>query len=121
MKLSWDIPFPEGIAKRWLRRKNNAPDDVYFPRSPVQYCEPNDSIKLPAFGDASNHGVCAVVYPVVAEVPGVTQGLNAAKYCLIWKSLTISCWELVLGPIAVNLSTNVRAALEGFNMTEDIQ
>ena len=48
MKLSWDIPFPEGIAKRWLRRKNNASDDVYFPRSPVQYYEPNDSIKLPA-------------------------------------------------------------------------
>ena len=67
MKLSWAIPFPEGIAKRWLRRKNNAPDDVYFPRSPVQYYEPNDSIKLPAFGDASNHSVCAVVYPVVAR------------------------------------------------------
>lgn len=119
MKLSWDIPFPEGIAKRWLRR--DAPDDEYFPRSPVQYYEPNDSIKLPAFGDASNHGVCAVVYPVVAQVPGVTQGLIAAKSRLTRKSLTISRWELVLGPIAVNLSTNVRAALEGFNMTEDIQ
>ena len=94
---------------------------MYFPRSPVLYYEPNDSIKLPAFGDASNHGVCAVVYPVVAEVPGVTQGLNAAKYRLIWKSLTISRRELVLGPIAVNLSTNVRAAREGLNMTEDIQ
>ena len=118
---SIDIPFPEGIAKRWLRRKNNAPDDVYFPRSPVQYYEPNDSIKLPAFGDASNHGVCAVVYLVVAQVPGVTQGLIAAKSRLTRKSLTISRWELVLGPIAVNLSTNVRAAREGFNMTEDIQ
>ena len=74
-----------------------------------------------AFGDASNHGVCAVVYPVVAQVPGVTQGLIAAKSRLTWKSLTISRWELVLGPIAVNLSTNVRAAREGLNMTEDIQ
>ena len=111
MKLSWDIPFPEGIAKRWLRRKNNAPDDVYFPRSPVQYYEPNDSIKLPAFGDARNHGVCAVVYPVVAQVPGVTQGLIAAKSRLAKKSMMIPRLELMSGHMAVNLSTNVLAAL----------
>ena len=34
MKLSWDTPLPEGIAKRWLKWEKNAPDDVYFSCSP---------------------------------------------------------------------------------------
>ncbi|XP_022777758.1 uncharacterized protein LOC111319209 [Stylophora pistillata] len=68
MKLSWDTPLPEGIAKRWLKWDKNAPDDVYFPRSLVQYQEPVDNIKLHAFGDASIHGVCAAVYAVVTQV-----------------------------------------------------
>ena len=63
MKLSWDIPLPTGIAKRWLRRDKNAPNDVYFPRGLVQYHEPINNIKLHAFGDANSHGVCAVVMP----------------------------------------------------------
>lgn len=37
MKLSWDIPLPEGVTKRWLKWEKNAPNDVYFPRSLVQY------------------------------------------------------------------------------------
>ena len=91
---------------------------MYFPRSLVQYQEPIDNIKLRAFGDASIHGVCAAVYAVVT---GVTQGLIAAKSRLAKKSLTIPRLELVSGHMAVNLSTNVRVALEGFSMTEDIQ
>ena len=121
MKLSWDIPLPEGITKRWLKWEKNAPDDVYFPRSLVQYQEPIDNIKLHAFGDASIHGVCAAVYAVVTQASGVTQGLIAAKSRLAKKSLTIPRLELVAGHMAVNLSTNVRVALEGFSMTEDIQ
>ena len=121
MKLIWDIPIPEGIAKRWLRWKKNAPNDVYFPRSLVQYHKPIDNIKLHAFGDASNHGVCAVVHAVVTQASGVTQGLITAKSCLAEKYLTIPRLELVSGHMAVDLSTNVGAALEGFNMTEDIQ
>ena len=82
MKLSWDIPLPTGIAKRWLRRDKNAPNDVYFPRSLVQYHEPINNIKLHAFGDANSHGVCAVAHAVVTQALGVTQGLIAAKSCL---------------------------------------
>ena len=75
MRLSWDAPQTEGIAKRWLQWEKNAPDDVYFPRSLVQYQEPIDNIKLHAFGNASIHGVCAAVYTVVTQASGATQGL----------------------------------------------
>ena len=119
--LIWDIPIPEGIAKQWLRWEKNAPNDVYFPLSLVQYHKPIDNIKLHAFGDASNHGVCAVVHAVVTQASVVTQGLITAKSCLAEKYLTIPRLELVSGHMAVDLSTNVGAALEGFNMTEDIQ
>ena len=90
---------------------------MYFPRSLVQHQEPTDNIKLHAFEDASIHGVCAAVYAKVIQALGVTQGLIAAKSRLAKKSLTIPRLELVSGHMAVNLSTNVRAALEGFSMT----
>ena len=90
---------------------------MYFPRSLVQYQEPTDNIKLHAFEDASIHGVCTAVYAEVIQASGVTQGLIAAKSRLAKKSLTIPRLELVSGHMAVNLSTNVRAALEGFSMT----
>ena len=51
----------------------------------------------------------------------VTQGLIAAKYRLAKKSLMIPRLELMSGHMSVNLSTNVQAALEGFNMIEDKQ
>ena len=55
------------------------------------------------------------------QASGVTQGLIAAKYRLAKKSLMIPRLELMSGNMAVNLSTNVQAALEGFNMIEDKQ
>ena len=57
IKLSWDTPFPEEIAKQWLKWEENASDDVYFPHILVQYQEPIDNIKFLAFGEASIHGV----------------------------------------------------------------
>ena len=113
IKLSRDTPLPEG--------ERNASDDVYFPHILVQYQEPIDNIKFLAFGDASIHGMFAAVYAVVTQASGVTQGLIAAKSCLAKKSLTIPRLELVSGHITVNLSTNMRVALEGFSMTKDIQ
>ena len=91
---------------------------MYFPRSLVQYQEPIDNIKLHAFGDVSNHGVCTAVYAVVTQASGVIQGLTAAKSRLAKNSLTIPRLELVSGDMAVSLSLNVRAALQDFNMTE---
>ena len=75
MRLSWDAPQTKGIAKRWLKWEKNAPDDVYFPRSLVQYQEPIDNVKLHAFGNANIHSVRAAVYAVVTQASGATQGL----------------------------------------------
>ena len=55
------------------------------------------------------------------QASGVTQGLIAAKSRLAKKSPMIPRLELMSGHMAVNLSTNVQAALEGFNMIEDKQ
>ena len=78
-------------------------------------------MKLHAFGDASGRGVSAAVYAVVTQPSGVTQGLIAAKSRLAKQGLTIPRLELVAGHMAVNLAVNVRKALEGFNLADDIQ
>ena len=44
MKLSPNAPLLEGTAKWWLKWEKNASDDVYFPRTLVQYQEPIDNI-----------------------------------------------------------------------------
>ena len=65
--------------------------------------------------------MCAAVYAVITLASSVTQGLIAAKSRIAKKSLTIPRLELMSGHMTVNLLTNVRAALEGFHMMEDIQ
>ena len=65
--------------------------------------------------------MCAAVYAVVTQASGVAKDPIAAKSRLAKKSLTIPRLELMSGHMTVNLSTNVRVALEGFSMTEDIQ
>ena len=57
----------------------------------------------------------------ITQASGVTQGLIAAKSRLSKKSLTIPHLELMSGHMAVSLSTNIWAALEGFIMIEDKQ
>ena len=65
--------------------------------------------------------MCAAVYAVITLASSVTQGLIAAKSRIAKKSLTIPRLELMSGHMTVNLLTNVRAALEGFHIMEDIQ
>ena len=49
-------------------------------RSLVVYEEPIDTLELHSFGDESRRGVAALVYAVVKQASGVTQGLVAAKF-----------------------------------------
>ena len=65
--------------------------------------------------------MCAAVYAVVTQASSVTQGMIAAKSRLAKKHLMIPRLELESGQMAVNLSTNVCVAVEGFIITEDIQ
>lgn len=81
------------------------------PRALAPYHQPISSLTLHAFGDASAKGVSAAVYAIVHQDQGVTQQLVCAKSGLAKKNLTIPRLELVAGHMAVNLVTNVQAAL----------
>jgi hypothetical protein len=75
-------------------------------------------IHLHSFGDANRKGVAAAVYAVVFQQSAVNQGLVAAKARLAKQGLTIPRLELVSGHMAVNLISNVKAALGGFNASQ---
>ena len=68
-------------------------------------------MKIHTFGDASGKGVCAVVYTVVSQKSGTTQGLLTAKSRVTKQGLTIPRLELIAGHMAVNLAVNVRDSL----------
>ena len=79
---------------------------------------PISAVALHVFGDASKHGVSAAVFAVVEQEQGTTQGLVCSKPRLAKKNLTISRLELVAGHMAVNLGTNMEAAIEAHNVTK---
>ena len=68
-------------------------------------------MKIHAFGDASEKGVCAAVYMVVSQESGTTQALLTAKSRVAKQGLTIPRLELIPGHMAVNLAVNVRDSL----------
>ena len=79
LKTSWDAPLQEAVTKQWQKWERELPQAVSFPRSLTSYQEPIEEVKLHAFGDASGRGMSVVVYAVVMQASGVTQGLVAAK------------------------------------------
>ena len=62
-----------------------------------------------------------MVYAVVQQESGKVQRLVTAKSRLAKTNLTIPRLELVAWHMAVNLAVNVRNALKGFKMAENIQ
>ena len=82
-------------------------------RSLCFYREEIYSIKLHAFGDASEKGISAVVYAVVEQPSGYSVGIIAARSRLAKKDTTIPRLELVSSHMAANLLENVKDALEG--------
>ncbi len=110
-KFSWDVEFPEVFQKKWEEWCNRMPECFSVPRPLAPYFVPIESITLHAFGDASKLGVAAVVYAVVEQEQGTTQGLVCSKSRLAKKNLTIPRQELVGGHMAVNLASNVEAAI----------
>jgi hypothetical protein len=113
-KCAWDADLPKELVIRWNKWERNPPQQVNTPRTLVDAGEPIQIIALHEFGDASGKGVAAVVYAVVEQDSGVTQGLVAARARLAKQGLTIPRLELVAGHMAVSLLTNVRDALTGF-------
>ena len=120
-KIARDAPLPEAIATKWRNWELKLSNTVIIPHSQTIHQEPINKVKLHAFGDASGHGMSAVIFAVVTQESGVTQGLVVAKSRLAKQGLTIPRLELISGHMAVNLAMNVRKALEGFPLAANIQ
>ena len=110
-KIPWDTQLPGSLLKRWKEWNATLTENFTVPRALALYRQPILSLTIHVFGDASAKGVSAAVYAVVHQDQGVTQQLICAKSRLAKKNLTMSRLELVAGHMAVNLVTNVQAAL----------
>ena len=113
-KVPWDAPLSSEQKNHWLKWVKQLPNGVAVPRSIPMFQENIESIQLHGFGDASGKGVAAVVYAVVNQPSGTTQGIVTAKARLAKQGLTIPRLELVSAHMACNLLDNVRNALSGF-------
>ena len=110
-KIPWDTQLPRPLLKRWKAWCGALTQNLTVPRALVPYHQPISSLVFHAFGDASSKGVSAAVYAVVHQDQGITQQLVCSKSRLAKKNLTTPRLELVAGHMAVNLVTNVQAAL----------
>ncbi len=117
-KIPWDKELPPDLVAKWSGWQDELPDKVEIPRSLVSNREVISDIKLHAFGDASGKGVSAVVFAVIEQPSGVSQGQVCAKSRLAKEQLTIPRQELVSAHMACNLVHNVKHALEGFPVSE---
>ena len=115
-KIPWDGTLPEPLQKKW-KLWNETLQSYTIPRSLAPYHQPIQEITLHGFGDASSNGVCAVVYAVVKQEDGVTQGLVCSKSRIAKRNLTIPRLELISGHMTVNLATNVQQALTSHQAT----
>ena len=86
-------------------------ETLKVPRTVAAYREPISQFTLHAFGDDSTKGVCGAVYVVVQQAQGTTQQLISAKSRLVKENQSTPRLELIAGHMAVNLATNVQAAL----------
>ena len=101
-----------------MKWEESLPTSAMTKRSLPSQREEITDIHLHSFGDASGKGVAAAVYAIVFQPSKVSQGLIAAKARLAKQGLTIPRLELVSGHMTVNLISNVKTALEGFNVSQ---
>ena len=114
-KLSWDAELPQPLFKRWRDWKGTLPNEFTVLRPLTPYRIPVSDIELHGFGDASSQGVSAVVYAVVHQADKTTKG-RGSKPRIAKRNLTIPRPELIAGHMAVNLATNVEAALSNYQI-----
>ncbi len=91
------------------RLERRITEGIHSPRPLTPYIIPVSAIEL--HRDASSQGVSAVVYAVVHKADKTTKGLVCSKSRVEKRNLTIPRLELIAGHMAVNLVTNVEAAL----------
>ena len=115
-KIPLDESVPQTIKLKREKWKLNIVNKVEIPRSLTLKQEPIISVDLHIFGDASILGYCAAAYAVVSQPSRVNQGLVGSKSRLSKKDITIPRLEFMATHMAVNLATNIKAALKDLNI-----
>ena len=105
------------MAKAWVKWEGSLPQSFKVSRLLAAHQEEIEGIELHSFGDASANGVAACIYAVVCQAARTNQGLIAARSRLSKQGLTILLLKLVAGHVAMNLTTNMKEALEGLPLT----
>ena len=88
-RIPWDTELPDALQNQWHKFGTDLPTALQIPHSITLFQEEIQTTDLHAFGDASASGTGAVVYAVITQASGTTQGIVAAKARLSKKSLTI--------------------------------
>ena len=112
----WKTCESSASWNQWLTK---LPDEVTVPRSITCAQEAVTIVNLHSFRYASKKGCSVAVYGVVKQGEKQTQGLLVSKSRIAKKDLSMPRLELVSAHMAVNLLENVRAALEGYNITSN--
>ena len=115
-KMTWDGQLPDSLSKRSKDWRDSLTKEFTIPRPLMPYHIADAKIELHSFGNASSQGVCAAVYAVVCQEDEVTQELVCAKWRIAKRNLTITRLELVAGHMAVDLASNVEAALSNYEV-----
>ena len=110
--LLWDKELSKCLQQQWKRFELQFPNQLQVPRILAPFQENIKTIDLHVFRGTSGAGTAAVMYAVVFQESGTTQGLGAAKARLA-KNLAIPCLELVSAHMDGNLARNVLDALQG--------
>ena len=82
LKLSWDEQLTKPLRTKWIKWSKSLPKKFEVSRSIPTFQDEILSVDLHVFGDASLKGVSAVLYAVVHQKDGRSQGILAAKSML---------------------------------------
>ena len=116
-KLSWGEKLAERVKRNWDEWQDAMGEKFTIQRSLAPYFEQLTAVILHGLGDASKLGASAVVYAVVEQESGTTQGFVCAKSRLAKQNLTKPRLELVAAHMATNLVANVERALDIVNVS----
>ena len=97
-----------------MKWSESLPQKVEVSRNIPTFQDEMLSVYLHVFGDASLKGVSAVLYAVVHQKDGRSQGILAGKSGLSKQTLTVSRLELVALHMTTNLMDNTRFALKKY-------
>ena len=115
LRIPWDNEIPQEIENKWVKWVNGLNIKIEIPRS-ISITETITNIDIHVFSDASINGVRTIAYAVIYQPSKISQGLITSKSRLEKINLTIPRLELIAAQMLVNLSQNIKNALNNQNV-----